>query len=58
MDLLFTLRIARLNSPRFFIDLVFLSDHIIVFFIFPLLYIYDLCLFDLNLNNKPKYLLC
>jgi len=25
-----------------------------VFFIFPLLYMYDLCLFDLDLNNKPK----
>ena len=39
MDLLFTLRIARLNPPRFFTDLVFLGYHIVVLFIFSLLYI-------------------
>ena len=33
MDLLFTLRIVRLNPPRFFTSLAFLGDQFFVFFI-------------------------
>ena len=59
MDLLFTLRIARLNPPQVFTGLVFLGSLIIVLFTFPLLYLSgDVTLLSVCVIVRSKVLSC
>ena len=55
MDLLFTLRIVRLNPPQVFYWFSFLgSSYYFVIYFSVALHDMIVC-FNLDLNNKPKY---